>query len=580
VSLFRSEGVAPYFLLICLCALLYIPGLARLPVVDRDEARYAQATRQMIETGDYVRIRFQNEPRNKKPIGIYWLQAASVSLFGDSESKDIRPFRIPSAFCATLAVLLTFGLGRSLFDTRRALLGASLLAACLMLIFEAHQAKTDAALLASTLAAQASLALLYSRAKSGEPPAVWPAITFWTALGIGILIKEPIAPVLAALTIISLVIADRNVRWLRSLRPLPGIVLLALIVCPWAIAIYKATSGSFFYDSVVRDILPKLLSVHESHGFVPGYYLLLSSVTFWPGSAFLGLTIYAAWQKRWSPGVRFCLAWIVPYWILFELAPTKLPHYTLPVYPALALLTADALFAIQDGGTKWPRFWPRWVAILLWSVTGAALFGISIFFPWYLDGHFLPESLLPGAAALIATGFAVRGLAGDRPVRSVFIMVLGATVIFGLALHRILPEVRGFWLSRTVADAVHELERSRGSRIPVAAVGYQEPSLVFMLGTDTGLLTAPDAVSLLARDPQALVIVDNKSEEEFHRELTSANAQARPIGSVRGFHYTKGRWITLKFYVSAAGSTAAGAALPEPDPPSPPAPAAAPASAP
>lgn len=566
MSLFRSEGPTPYILLVVLCCLLYLPGLTRLPVVDRDEARYAQATRQMLESGDFVRIRFQDEPRHKKPIGIYWLQAASVSLFSAPEGKDIWPFRIPSVLCATLAVLLTFALGRRLFDARRALLGAALLAACVMLIFEAHQAKTDAALLAATLAAQGSLALVYLRAKSEEPPLVWPAISFWFAVGVGILIKAPVAPVLSGFTIAALVIADRNGRWLKRLRPLPGILLLAIVVCPWAFAIYKATGGSFFYDSVARDILPKLISVHESHGSPPGYYLLLSTITFWPASACLGPTLHGAWKKRRSPGVRFCLAWIVPYWIFFELAPTKLPHYTLPVYPALALLTADALFTLKEGGAKWPRFWPRWVPMLVWSITGAAMFGISIFFPWYFDGRFLPEALLPGLAAVAAAALAIRSLAGERPVKSAIIMIVGSTVIFGLALHRILPEVRGFWPTTTVVDAVHALERARGTRIPVASVGYQEPSLVFMLGTDTGLLTSANAVSLLARDPRALAIVDNKSEEEFHRDLAASGVSVRAIGSVAGFHYTKGRWITLRFYVSTAAPSEEGTTLPGTNP--------------
>src|SRR6516162_8767255 len=69
------SGIRPYALLCILCLILYLPGLATIPPLDRDEARFAQATRQMLETGDFVRIRFQDEARNKKPIGIYWLQA-------------------------------------------------------------------------------------------------------------------------------------------------------------------------------------------------------------------------------------------------------------------------------------------------------------------------------------------------------------------------------------------------------------------------------------------------------------------------------------------------------------------------
>ena len=74
------EGWRAYALLTLLSLALYLPGLATLPPTDRDESRFVQASRQMLESDNYLLIRFQDEPRNKKPAGIYWLQAASVNL--------------------------------------------------------------------------------------------------------------------------------------------------------------------------------------------------------------------------------------------------------------------------------------------------------------------------------------------------------------------------------------------------------------------------------------------------------------------------------------------------------------------
>ncbi len=129
-----SRGVRPYILLGLLSVALYLPGIAALPVLDRDEARFAQATRQMLETGDFLRIRFLAEARNKKPAGIYWLQAASVAAVSDAESSAIWPYRIPSLVGGIAAVLLTFGLGQGLVGRREALIGAGLLAATLELV--------------------------------------------------------------------------------------------------------------------------------------------------------------------------------------------------------------------------------------------------------------------------------------------------------------------------------------------------------------------------------------------------------------------------------------------------------------
>src|SRR5713226_7099028 len=111
-------GVRPYALLVGLCLFLYLPGIAAIPPLDRDEARFAQAARQMLETGDFLRIRFQDEARNKKPAGIYWLQAAAVAAFSTPASAAIWPYRLPSLLGAMVAVLLTFGFGAALFASR------------------------------------------------------------------------------------------------------------------------------------------------------------------------------------------------------------------------------------------------------------------------------------------------------------------------------------------------------------------------------------------------------------------------------------------------------------------------------
>ena len=147
-----SSGGRPWAALILLCLALYLPGIAALPPFDRDESRFVQATRQMLDTGDFVQIRFQDEARNKKPVGIHWLQAAAVSALSEPASTALWPYRLVSALAATLAVLLTFLIGRTLLGAPAALLGAAASAGMLLLVVEAHLAKTDAALLADVLA--------------------------------------------------------------------------------------------------------------------------------------------------------------------------------------------------------------------------------------------------------------------------------------------------------------------------------------------------------------------------------------------------------------------------------------------
>ena len=93
-------------------ALAVLIGHQPVPPMDRDESRFAQASRQMVESGDLVTIRFQDELRAKKPAGIYWLQSASAALFG---TDNIASYRLPSLLAMLLTVIGTYRVARTLY---------------------------------------------------------------------------------------------------------------------------------------------------------------------------------------------------------------------------------------------------------------------------------------------------------------------------------------------------------------------------------------------------------------------------------------------------------------------------------
>ena len=161
----------PRALLVAFCLLVWLPGFLTLPPTDRDESRFAQASKQMIESGDYVRIMNGDEPRNRKPIGIHWLQvpfAATARALHLADGNPVWPYRIPSLLGGLLAVLATWEVGRAIGNRRAALLAAAGLGASVILVVETHLAKTDAALLGATTVAMAVLA----RAYRGQPVGV------------------------------------------------------------------------------------------------------------------------------------------------------------------------------------------------------------------------------------------------------------------------------------------------------------------------------------------------------------------------------------------------------------------------
>lgn len=539
------QGIKPYLILSLLCLAVLVPGLAQIPPLDRDESRFAQATRQMLESGDFIRIKYQDEARNKKPVGIYWAQAASVSAFSSPESAAIWPYRLPSALAVWLGVLMLYHFGKRLVSPPTAFLSSGLLATALMPIIEAHQAKTDAAQMAATIAVMGVMGWYYvkARGRAVAEPGQGAALTFWLALGVGMLLKGPVLPMIALLALASLWIADRQIGWFMKLRPFMGLILAASVVAPWFISITSATGGDFVADSVGKDLLPKLLGAQESHGGFPGLYFLLAAVFLWPGSLLLWPALGRAWRDRTDPSTRFLLAWLIPSWLVFEIIPTKLPHYVLPLYPALALLIAS--FAFEAEGRIGPktRLWA-----LAWCLIGLALAGAAVAAPLVYGQGFdpwsLPASLLAAGASVLGVVQIWRGHAAKALVQA----GLAGALAISLILTLVLPGLDRLAVSRAAARAV----ASVGTTLPVAAAGYHEPSLVFLLGTRTQLVDGgASAASYVMDHPGALALVEEREEIAFRSRLELR--QVSELARIEGLNYSRGKPVTLRLYRAGVG---------------------------
>jgi 4-amino-4-deoxy-L-arabinose transferase-like glycosyltransferase len=539
----RAAGIA----LLLLCSVLYLPGLTTIPPIDRDEAYFAQATRQMLETGDYVRPRFQDQNRYRKPIGIYWLQAASVAALGQRGRRAIWPYRIPSVVGAALAVLMTWAIGETLCDAETALLAGAILASSMLLTVEALMAKTDAMLLACIVAAQWSLALLYVRYPTVPAPARYAAL-FWITQGLGILIKGPVAPLVSFLTIAGLALMERfdpastggsMIRKLiRDLRLSWGIPLVLLILAPWTIAVGVSTNWSFFSEAAARDIGPKIVTGVESHGGWPGYYFVTALVTFWPASIVAGLAVWHTISHPKTPAARFILAWLVPTWLFFEFLPTKLPHYVMPAFPPLALATARFAVATEPTAAPW-----RWIRLqgLLWLSATIVLGSALIAAPPFLGGRESTVGLIASMVAFASGWVAFRACRRGDPRGGLWCAVAGAAVLIFVLRSWMIPGLEALWLPSRAAAAV----APTSDPAPVAVVGYDEPSMVFLIGTDTQLTNPASAAQLLKDRPGAVALVNDRQLRDFESAMRSKAVVAVPIWSGSGIDYTKGRAVSM-----------------------------------
>jgi 4-amino-4-deoxy-L-arabinose transferase-like glycosyltransferase len=523
-----------------------LPGLLAVPPLDRDESRFAQATAQMLESGDFVVIRFQGEPRFKKPIGIHWLQAASVSALSSAEARQIWAYRIPSLLGAMLAAAACAWGASSFFGRQTGMIAGAMLGATFLLSSEAFIAKTDAALAGAVTLALAALGRLYAAARGGPPARPYVKWIFWGAVAASALLKGPVGPLVVGLTMLLLVVWDRRAAWLGQLRWYWGLIVFLLVVGPWAGAVTVATDGAFWSEAVAADLAPKLAGGQETHGAPPGYHALLAPILAFPITLLLPAALVVAWRRRAEPGVRFAAAWLLPAWLFFELLPTKLPHYLLPAYAALAWLAARALAEPMGRGV-------RWAGAVLCGLVGVALAG-AVFF--YLLPEYGDPSDLWGAA--VAGGLlAAAGMVGAYLlVRSAPRAAMAGALVLGVLGHAALavavaPRLDPLWLSARTERAMARamlLPRQGIAEAPVAVAGYAEPSLVFALGTSTQLHGPAEAAKAISEHRPA--VVEAREEAAFRSWLQRFGVTARMVAEISGLDYSNGDETTLRVYVA------------------------------
>lgn len=552
------------YVLVALIAFLSAQfGAGRVPVMDGDEARFAQATRQMVETGDFVRIRLQDQERNLKPIGIYWAQAASVfvaSPFTHS-NNEIWPYRLPSALGLVLAALATLWAGRALLPQRAALLGAALFGAGMLAGFEGMTAKTDAVLLGLTTLAMAAIARL--RALPNERRVIGSrelAMLFWLALGLGVLVKGPVTPLVALLSLVTLGLWERRWAWMRPLIWWPGPLVAALIVAPWFVAISLETSGRFFFDSMFGDIARKLVSGDDGHFAIPGYHLFLLPFLIFPATYALPAAARMAWETVRAPradaayaNLRFLIAWAAPTVIFFELAPTKLPHYVLPAYPAIALLCGAGLTAML--GRQWRTAHPA--GVVLFAVAGVVIVALTATVATFMPGDFAADLRRAISAALIGIGAVAAAFTAlmmlRRPAAKAAVLVACALVLSFSLRERIMPEARALNVSSETVVALTRARLLPTDTRPLWVVGYSEPSLVFMTRTSIRTVSAREAGE--RADVGDAVVVETRALQDLDAALAERDLAFIPSEPpVRGLSLGRGERVALSVGAIAEAS--------------------------
>lgn len=576
----KWDRFAPWLLVLLVLA-VYLPGTAQLPLVDRDEPRFATAAREMLERHDWIVPTFNGDYRFDKPALVYWLMHAGYATVGINELGA----RLPAVACMIALVLLVWQTGRRWFGPRAGFAAGFMLATSLQFFIHGRLAVADMPMvLAVTVACVALAELLLApsptlagaaaangtanaapgaaaRAAGGTEPtdSVTPGWSprlawwsLWVSLGVGFLGKGPITLAVPALALVLW-------RWVFWRKPLPwarlqagrGLVLATAIVAIWGIPALVATHGLFWQKGIGEHVVQRGLEKLNGRTYNPFFYLMTAPMTLFPWVVFAGAAWVAA-RREWDARRAWLASWLLAPYVIFTAYATQLPHYVLPGFPAFFLLLGAGL---TPSGMAALARWARvamgvFLAVFGLVATVALVLVVRAELPAGLD------PLRNAVAGLLVTvgGFLLVASAwwGRRAV----VVVLGVLLIgagawrMGTGLRAVSP---GVTLEPTLR-AMLTGTRFLGSR-------FAEPSIVFYSGAKWTFSDQPEALAAMLAQPGPVAVLVMERECDplgfFTGRLkwreypapSGLSAVAQRQQTVEVFNLGRSRWQTLSVWV-------------------------------
>ncbi len=542
-GMFRSMNhrAGHYLLLVVLWALGCLPNLGKPTLWDIDEGLNSEAAREMLQSGNFVVPTFNYKLRSAKPVLLYWLQVASYRGLGVNETAA----RFPSALATLLAIVATYEFGRLLFGAGTGLLAGVVLSTCVAVLGGAHFANPDALLLAFTTL---TLGLYYRYWQTGR---VWWIYASAVACGFAVLAKGPIGLLFPGVVVFLFLLWQRQLSRLFDLHLGEAILIFLLVAAPWYIWVGVETKGQFLREFWNTHHMNRVNTSMENHGGSPFYYVIVLAVGLFPWSIFLGPTLaHLFWRLRQADETqapaRFLFLWFAVCFAVFTYASTKLPNYILPLYPAIALVTA---WTLERWRTEQLAI-PGWILATALAILGLAGFGTSTALFILGGGIELPQLsfLIPGLLSWVwvgvipVLGALVAGwylLFRDRD-RMLIALTLTATLFVSVVCGGALIALNDLKASPSLASTLPSDHEYR--EIRVGAYCYDRPSMVFYCRREVRRLdVVPEAVHFLSQPLPSYVFVSVERWPELEPLLPPGS---RVVGSFPDL-YAKGQPVLV-----------------------------------
>ncbi len=485
--LMKKEGSSAKdsLVLLILFGVLFFLFLGRYPLTDPDEGRYAEIPREMIELGDFITPHLNYVKYFEKPPLYYWMTASSFMILGQNEFAA----RFPSALCGLLGVLLTYFVGRKVFDRRTALLSALVLGSSGGYLALGRVTIIDMAL---TLCMTAALGFFLLASRDGEKKKGLYYHLFYLFAALAVLAKGLIGIVLPGAVIFFYLLFTRRWRIVREMRLLTGIPLFFLIAAPWFIlvSIKNPEFARFFF---IHEHFERYLTKVHSRYQPPWFFIPVLIGVMIPWSFFFPTAARTLWRERKggeSDAVLYLFLWATVIFVFFSFSDSKLIPYILPVLPAAALLIGKTFSLVFEGEAREMRA-ELWSAGIFLSILGAAI----ILYP-HVAG--IPkiganEAGVIGGIVLFE-GLLIMTVLRKAKTAALFTTLFSLSCILGISVSLLGMENVSEWKSSKQLGLIVRAEAGKDAL--VASYEIYQQGLSFYSG-------------------RRVILVDNKSELEF-----------------------------------------------------------------
>ncbi|HWP49016.1 MAG TPA: phosphatase PAP2 family protein [Candidatus Limnocylindrales bacterium] len=506
--------------LILFSGFLFFYGLTGFTLFDVDEAVFSEATREMMETGNWITPQYNYSNRYDKPILFYWLMALSYKLFGVNEFGA----RFWSPTMAVALVIMTFYFLRRTMDIQVALLGALILSTCLEMYYLSHVAVTDMTLCFFITAA---LYTFFLGHQSSNETKKWWYRSCYIFMALATLTKGPIGVVLPLLAVVPFLIATDTWRQtLKEGRIFSGILLFLAVTGPWYILEIAINGWDYINKFFIFHNVTRYLAPDRGHKGPIYFYLGIILVGFFPWSTFLPHALSRVISTRIGELKRsakidplsfLATSWFFTTLLFFTFAKTKLPNYVLPLFPAMAILTgrwwSDYLSEELKGvrGIKISR-----LILGLTSLSLALIFGMTPFILSKLaekyPGRFMESLDIRLGCWLLAGTFLIGGIGGTLTLtkfkRTSFgILVLTMILVNIITLTAIVPPVNAYFQGslHDLANMVRTQIRPDGKLVVYGKL--DNPSIAFYSQHGFIKTRSKEELKSLVQLPQQVLII-------------------------------------------------------------------------